>query len=209
MKQRLALAIVLCAFVAPLCAGEKVLTTNDRIALWVKNFAKEFKKVKFKEAYVLFPDFADRAFDSLEASGLQTNSNVFPTLSAELQNTLTRLKTNIDTTRDKRSAVKSTIDDLARDLRLAANSATPPPLNVASDLILLCYAAVNDGEVDQRERDQLNALAAQVTATPSLDAKIVADINTHLAAVTSSVGVRKTDLDTIAADLKTILELVK
>lgn len=190
-------------------AGEKVLTTTDRVNLWAKDLGKEAKKVKFKDAYVTFPDFADRAFDAIDAGGLQTNSTVFPSLSADLQTALTRLKTDIQTLRDKRAAVKKTIDDLARDLRTAANSTTPPALDVSARLILACYAAVADGDVIEKERDTINELAGVVVATSGLAAQTIADINTHVAAVIGSRGINKDDLTLINDDLKAILDITK
>jgi hypothetical protein len=191
------------------CAAEKVLTTQERVNLWAKDLAKELKKVKFKEAYVLFPDFTDRAFDAIEAAGLQTNATVFPTLPTDLQSALTRLKTDIQTIRDKRSAVKKTIDDLQRDLRTVANGTTPALLDVSARLILACYAAVNDGEVIDKERDTIQELAAVVTSTSGLAAQTITDINTHVAAVTASRGILKSDIDLLVDDLKAILDMTK
>lgn len=190
-------------------AGEKVLTTPDRVNLWAKDLGKELKKVKFKDAYVTFPDFNDRSIDAIDAAGLVTNGTVFPTLSADLQAALTRLRTDILALRDKRAAVKKTIDDLARDLRVAANSTTPPPLDVSARLILARYAAVADGDVIEKERDTINELAGVVVATSGLAAQTIADINTHVAAVIASRGINKTDLDLIADDLKAILDMTK
>jgi hypothetical protein len=190
-------------------AGEKVLTTPDRVNLWAKDLTKELKKVKFKDAYVTFSDFTDRAFDAIDAGGLQTGGTVFPSLAADLQSALTRLKTDLQTLRDKRAAVKKTIDDLARDLRTAANSTTPPSLDVSARLILSCYTAVSDGDVLEKERDGINDLAAIVVATSGLAAQSIADINTHVAAVNASRGINKTDLMMIADDLKAILDMTK
>jgi len=192
-------------FCAECGAGEKVLTAPDRVNLLAKDLSKELKKVKFKDAYVTFPDFNDRSIDALDAAGLATNGTVFPTLSAAA----TRLRTDILALRDKRAAAKKTIDDLARDLRLAANSTTPPLLDVSARLILTCYAAVADGDVIEKERDGINDLAAIVVATSGLAAQTIADINTHVAAVIASRGINKTDLTLIADDLKAILDMTK
>jgi len=206
----MALMVLFCgALLSNIQAGEKVLTTPDRVNLWAKDLTKELKKVKFKDAYVTFSDFSDRAFDAIDAGGLQTNSTVFPTLSADLQTALTRLKTDIQTLRDKRAAVKKTIDDLARDLRTAANSTTPPFLDVSARLILACYNAVADGDVIEKERDGINELAGVIVATSGLAAQTIADINTHVAAVIGSRGINKDDLTLLADDLKAILDITK
>jgi hypothetical protein len=209
MNRHLSVLFCVCVLSANLSAGEKVLTTPERVNLWAKDLAKELKKVKFKEAYVLYPDFADRSLDAIETAGLQTNSTIFPTLAADVQTALTRLKTDIQAIRDKRADVKKTIDDLARDLRMAANSATPPLLDVSARLILACYAAVNDGEIIEKERDTILELAAIVTATSGMPAQTITDINTHVAAVTASRGILKADIDLLAADLKAILDMTK
>lgn len=211
--QRIVLAglaiLVSVLFCAEGRAGEKVLTAADRVNLLAKDLTKELKKVKFKDAYVTYPDFNDRAIDALDAAGLATNGTVFPTLSADLQSALTRLRTDILALRDKRATAKKTIDDLARDLRVAANSTTPPLLDVSARLILTCYAAVADGDVIEKERDDINELAAIVVATSGLLAQSVTDINTHVAAVIASRGINKTDLTLIADDLKAILDITK
>lgn len=209
MIRLLSVLFCVCTLSISLSAAQKVLTTPDRVNLWAKDLAKELKKVKFKEAYVLYPDFADRSLDAIETSGLQANSTIFPTLAADVQTALTRLKTDIQTIRDKRADVKKTIDDLARDLRMAANSATPPLLDVSARLILACYAAVNDGEIIEKERDTILELAAIVTATSGMPAQTITDINTHVAAVTASRGILKADIDLLAADLKAILDMTK
>lgn len=190
-------------------AVEKVLTTPQRVNIWAKDLAKELKKVKFKEAYVLFPAFADRSLDAIETSGLQANSTIYPTLAVEVHTAVTLLKTDIQAIRDKRADVKKTIDDLARDLRMAANSATPPLLDVSARLILACYAAVNDGEIIEKERDTILELAAIVTATSGMPAQTITDINTHVAAVTASRGILKSDIDLLVRDLKAILDMTK
>ena len=209
MKKWACVLAAVCVLNGAAMAGEKVLTLQQRVNIWAKDQAKELKKVKFKDAYVTYPDFADRAFDSIDAAGLQTNGSNFAVLAADLQAALTRYKDDVDLFRDKRSTVKQAIDALARELRTAANSATPPVPDTAAQLMLACYAAVADGDVVEKERDGINELAAVVTATSGLDPALATTINTRVAAVVATRGINKNDLVVLADDLKVILDMTK
>lgn len=190
-------------------AASKPLTQTDMIKAWLGALGKEFKKVKSKDAFITYTDFADRAIDSLEATGLQAGSTVFSSLDASLQTALSRLKTDIDDIKTKRSDVNKLISNLAKDMKTAASSGTPPTIQSAQVLIFLAYNAVADGEINDKEREALTAAGAAVTGTAGLSATLVSSISADVNAIIASRGVTKTDLDLLKTDLASIASILK
>ena len=205
----LALALILGFYSANAEAASTPITLADNLKFWFSSFSKDFKRVKSNDTFNTYNLFSDRALDSLSVTGLQANSTVFPTLPLELQTALTRLKTDIQDIRTKRGDVDKLIGDLVRDMRTAANGTTPPSIANSQLLLSLCYAAVGDGVISDKERQAITEAGAAVTGTVGLSTTLVADINADVSAILASIGVTKLDLDLLKSDLASIASMIK
>jgi hypothetical protein len=205
----LSVALLIGFYSAKVEAASTPITLADNLKFWFSSFSKDFKRVKSNDTFNTYNLFSDRALDSLSVTGLQVNSNVFPTLSVELQTALTRLKTDIQDIRTKRSDVDKLLGNLVKDMRTAANGAPPPSIANSQILLVLCYAAVADGIISDKERQAITEAGAAVTGTVGLSTTLVPLINADISAILASIGVTKVDLDLLKTDLASISSIIK
>jgi hypothetical protein len=205
----LSLALLIGFYSEKAAAASTPITLADNLKFWFSSFSKDFKRVKSNDTFNTYTLFSDRALDSLSVTGLQVNSTVFPTLPADLQIALTRLKTDIQAIKDKRSDVDKLLGDLVKDMRTAANGTTPPSIANSQNLLVLCYAAVADGIISDKERQSITEAGAAVTGTVGLSPTLVASINADVSAILASIGVTKLDLDQLKSDLASISSIIK
>jgi hypothetical protein len=214
MKSRMPCLLATVCLIAALApnfahAATKVLTKNDQIKLWLAAVGKEFKRVKAADTYVTFSPFASRVIDSMEVTGLQSAGTNFSGLNLDLQNAITKLRTDLDTLRDKQSDFAKLVNSLMDDVRTAARTGTPPSVQDATVLFSAVYAAVFDGVIVEKEKTAITTAGAAVTATAGLDPKIVTDIQGDITALVIGAGVSKADLTIIKADMAAIATILK
>lgn len=190
-------------------AATKVLTLADNLKAWSSSIGKDFKKIKSKDGLVTVPPYTDRMLDSLAVTGLQANATVFATLSADMQTALTRLKTDLQDVRTKNSDFQKLIDQVIKELRNAANGATPPSILSAQNLFAVMYAGAGDGEFSDKDKQQINDALAVVVATPSLSATTIAAIQGAVTSLLAGKGVTAADLALLKSDLANIASLIK
>jgi len=206
--KRLGLSVVLVGMLVSshARAAAKVLTLGDHLKIWSADIGKDFKKIKTKDGLVTIPVYTDRMLDSLAVTGLQTNSTLFPTLPADLQTALTRLKTDVQDFRTKNSDFQKLIDAVIAELRKLANGATPPTVSSAEILFVAVYAGAADGEFSDKDKQNINDALADVVATPSIVATNLQDAVTALlagrGATAADLALLKTDLASIATIIK-------
>ena len=206
--KRLCLSLILVGLLVSMQAraATKVLTLADHLKIWSVSIGKDFKKIKTKDGLVTIPVYTDRMLDSLSVTGLQTNSTLFPTLSADLQTALTRLKTDVQDFRTKNSDFQKLIDAVISELRKLANGTTPPSVSSAQILFSAIYVAAADGEFSDKDKQNVNDALADVVATPSIVAtnlqSAVTDLLAGRGATAADLALLKTDLASIATIIK-------
>jgi hypothetical protein len=210
MKKLLCLSIVaLSLCLSAQAATATTPTQGDSLRNWFKIYIKDFKRIQGKTLLLTGRPAADVMLDGLQATGLQSGSTRFSSLPVDLQTTLGRLKTDLETLRDKIRNTQNRINDLVTHLNQASRTGTPPQLEPIQLLVSTCYAGLNDGELADKERTIITDTAARITATAGLDPIIVGRITTDVTAILSGVNATKVDVDLLKSDLVTIAGQVK
>lgn len=210
MKRFYVIVLFACVlFSSTASAATKTLTLADHLKNWLSSTSKDFKKIKTKDGLVTVPPYTDRMLDSLSVTGLQTNATVFPTLSADLQTALTRLKTDLQTVRTKNSDFQKLIDQVIKELRTVANGTTPPTITSAQTLFTVIYTGAGDGEFSDKDKQQITEALAAVVATPGLASASITSIQDAVNALLASGGVTAADIALLKNDLANIATIIK
>ena len=204
----------LCILAVLACAGSHAATAatptlGDSLRDWYKIFSKEFKRLKSKELLLTGRPAADVMLDSLSATGLNSATTRFSALPSDVQTALTRLKTDLETLKDKIRDTDSRIGNLVRDLNAASKTGTPPDLEATQLLVSTCYAALNAGELADKDRQIITETSTTITSTAGLTPTIASAITADVTAILSGVNATKVDVDLIKTDLTTLGALIK
>ncbi|HYG74208.1 MAG TPA: hypothetical protein VEK08_04310 [Planctomycetota bacterium] len=184
-------------------------TQGDSLRAWFKIYSKEFKRLKSKELLLTGRAAADVMLDGLSATGLVSATTRFSALPGDVQTALTRLKTDLETLKDKIRDTDSRIGQLVKDLNAASKTGTPPDLEATQLLVSTCYAALNDGELADKDRQIITETSTKIAATAGLTPTIAQAITADVAAILAGVNATKVDVDLIKTDFSTLGTLIK
>lgn len=184
-------------------------TQGDILRNWFKIYSKDFKKIKSKDLLVTGRAVGGQMLDGLEATGLQTGSTKFSTLTIGLQTALTRLKTDIETLRSKISTTNNQIGKLVNDLRLAAATGTPPQIDTVQTLVTGVHIGLADGVLAAKEITVISESSTAVTGTTGLDPTIATNLRADVTALLVGPHATQSDVDLIKTDLATVGTLLK
>jgi hypothetical protein len=210
MKRMLWLCVVaLCLSATAQAAASATPTLGDNMRNWFKIFGKEFKRIKSKELLLTGRAGADVLLDSLSATGLNSATSRFSSLPADVQTSLTRLKTDLETLKDKIRDMDSRVGDLVKALNAASKTATPPDIVATQQLVSTVYAGLNDGELADKDKQVITELSTKITSTTGLDPTLAANITAAVNAILTGVNATQADVDLIKADLATLATQIK